>query len=88
MAFKETPTDKLEYRTNYLRRRGGAPLLHLEKLGDKLGLDKLYIKDESKNPTWTELKTPTETAKLYPKATVIKTELEELSLILKEVHGF
>ena len=74
MAFKETPTDKLEYRTNYLRRRSGAPILHLEKLGDKLDLDKLYIKDESKNPILNGAKTLTETIKLYPKAAVIKPE--------------
>jgi len=36
----------------------------------------------------TGLKDPAETAKLYPKVTVIKPELEELSLILKEDYGF
>src|SRR5690625_3932861 len=31
---------------------GGTPLIHLKKLGEKLGLSKLYLKDESRNPTW------------------------------------
>ena len=31
---------------------GNTPLLHLKRLGDKLGFDQLYIKDESRNPTW------------------------------------
>lgn len=30
---------------------GWTPLLHAERLGDKLGLRRLYIKDESQNPT-------------------------------------
>jgi threonine synthase len=30
---------------------GWTPLLHVERLGKKLGIDKLYIKDESQNPT-------------------------------------
>jgi threonine synthase len=30
---------------------GWTPLLHAEQLGKKLGIDKLYIKDESQNPT-------------------------------------
>src|SRR4030095_13184288 len=30
---------------------GWPPLLHAERLGKKLGIDKLYIKDESQNPT-------------------------------------
>src|ERR1043166_2997801 len=30
---------------------GWTPLLHAERLGDKLGIDRLYIKDESQNPT-------------------------------------
>lgn len=32
-------------------REGWTPLLHTERLGQKLGLDELYIKDESQNPT-------------------------------------
>jgi threonine synthase len=31
---------------------GGTPLIHLERLGRKLGLPRLYAKDESQNPTW------------------------------------
>lgn len=31
---------------------GNTPLLHLKKLGEALGLNNLYIKDESRNPTW------------------------------------
>jgi threonine synthase len=31
---------------------GNTPLIHLKKLGKKLGLDNLYVKDESRNPTW------------------------------------
>jgi len=31
---------------------GNTPLIHLKKLGEKIGLSHLYIKDESKNPTW------------------------------------
>ena len=31
---------------------GGTPLVHLERLGRRLGLPKLYAKDESRNPTW------------------------------------
>jgi threonine synthase len=30
---------------------GWTPLLHAERLGKKLGIDRLYIKDESQNPT-------------------------------------
>lgn len=30
---------------------GWTPLLHAERLGKQIGLDKLYIKDESQNPT-------------------------------------
>src|SRR3954466_10934217 len=30
---------------------GGTPLLRMERLGAKLGLDNLYVKDESVNPT-------------------------------------
>ncbi|MEP6569403.1 MAG: threonine synthase [Acidobacteriota bacterium] len=30
---------------------GWTPLLHAERLGNKLGIDNLYIKDESQNPT-------------------------------------
>src|SRR4029079_3992079 len=30
---------------------GWTPLLHAERLGNKLGIDRLYIKDESQNPT-------------------------------------
>ena len=30
---------------------GWTPLLHAERLGAKLGIAKLYIKDESQNPT-------------------------------------
>lgn len=33
-------------------KEGNTPLLHLEKLGAVLGLNNLYIKDESRNPTW------------------------------------
>ncbi len=32
--------------------RGMTPLLHVPRLGKRLGLDKLYVKDESQNPTW------------------------------------
>jgi threonine synthase len=31
---------------------GGTPLVHLERLGKRLGLPRLYAKDESRNPTW------------------------------------
>jgi threonine synthase len=31
---------------------GATPLVHLERLGARLGLPKLYAKDESRNPTW------------------------------------
>jgi len=31
---------------------GGTPLIHLERLGGRLGLPRLYAKDESQNPTW------------------------------------
>lgn len=31
---------------------GMTPLIHLERLGARLGLDRLYLKDESQNPTW------------------------------------
>jgi len=31
---------------------GGTPLRQLKKLGKKLGLSNLYVKDESRNPTW------------------------------------
>lgn len=31
---------------------GDTPLLHLDRLGAELGLDRLYAKDESRNPTW------------------------------------
>jgi len=31
---------------------GMTPLVHLEKLGRRLGLARLYAKDESQNPTW------------------------------------
>ena len=31
---------------------GGTPLVHLARLGKRLGLPKLYAKDESQNPTW------------------------------------
>jgi threonine synthase len=31
---------------------GMTPLVHLEKLGRRLGLSRLYAKDESQNPTW------------------------------------
>jgi threonine synthase len=31
---------------------GGTPLIHLENLGRRLGLSRLYAKDESRNPTW------------------------------------
>lgn len=31
---------------------GNTPLVHLKKLGEKIGLKKLYAKDESRNPTW------------------------------------
>ncbi|MGH9873757.1 MAG: threonine synthase [Pyrinomonadaceae bacterium] len=30
---------------------GWTPLLHAKRLGNKLGIDRLYIKDESQNPT-------------------------------------
>jgi len=31
---------------------GGTPFLHLERLGRRVGLARLYAKDESRNPTW------------------------------------
>src|SRR5262245_19616636 len=31
---------------------GATPLVHLERLGQRLGLPRLYAKDESQNPTW------------------------------------
>ena len=31
---------------------GATPLVHLERLGRRLGLHRLYAKDESRNPTW------------------------------------
>jgi threonine synthase len=31
---------------------GGTPLVHLERLGRRLGVPRLYAKDESQNPTW------------------------------------
>src|SRR5262249_2435862 len=31
---------------------GGTPLVHLERLGKRLGLPRLFAKDESQNPTW------------------------------------
>jgi threonine synthase len=31
---------------------GATPLVHLERLGRRLGLRRLYAKDESQNPTW------------------------------------
>ncbi|MBI4611021.1 MAG: threonine synthase [Candidatus Rokubacteria bacterium] len=31
---------------------GGTPLIHLQRLGRRLGLSRLYAKDESQNPTW------------------------------------
>jgi threonine synthase len=31
---------------------GMTPLLHVARLGRRLGLDNLYVKDESQNPTW------------------------------------
>jgi threonine synthase len=31
---------------------GATPLVHLERLGARLGLPRLYAKDESQNPTW------------------------------------
>src|SRR5262245_23966024 len=31
---------------------GATPLVHLERLGRRLGLSRLFAKDESQNPTW------------------------------------
>jgi len=31
---------------------GDTPLIRCNRLGDKIGVKKLYIKDESRNPTW------------------------------------
>lgn len=31
---------------------GATPLIHLERLGRRLGLPRLFAKDESQNPTW------------------------------------
>lgn len=31
---------------------GGTPLVHLERLGGRLGMPRLYAKDESRKPTW------------------------------------
>src|SRR5438046_580688 len=33
---------------------GATPLIHLEHLGRRLGLQHLYAKDESQNPTWSD----------------------------------
>lgn len=33
---------------------GNTPLHRLVRLGDALGLDRLYLKDESRNPTWSQ----------------------------------
>ena len=31
---------------------GATPLVHLERLGKRFGLSRLFVKDESRNPTW------------------------------------
>src|SRR5262249_17962184 len=31
---------------------GGTPLVHLARIGRRLGVPRLYAKDESQNPTW------------------------------------
>jgi threonine synthase len=31
---------------------GRTPLLHLERTGGRIGLSRLYLKDETRNPTW------------------------------------
>ena len=31
---------------------GATPLIHLGKIGEEIGLDQLYVKDETQNPTW------------------------------------
>lgn len=31
---------------------GNTPLVHLKNLGETIGLNHLYVKDESRNPTW------------------------------------
>lgn len=31
---------------------GDTPLVHLGRIGAQLGLDRLYLKDETRNPTW------------------------------------
>ncbi|MEX2147864.1 MAG: pyridoxal-phosphate dependent enzyme [Candidatus Rokuibacteriota bacterium] len=31
---------------------GATPLVHLDRLGRRLGFPRLYVKDESQNPTW------------------------------------
>lgn len=33
---------------------GNTPIRHLARLGEKLGIPNLYIKDESRNPTWSQ----------------------------------
>ncbi|MBS7638104.1 threonine synthase [Candidatus Bathyarchaeota archaeon] len=33
-------------------REGGTPLIRARRLGRELGLEELYIKDETRNPTW------------------------------------
>jgi len=33
---------------------GNTPLRHLKNLGERLGVPKLYVKDESRNPTWSQ----------------------------------
>ena len=33
-------------------KEGNTPLHRLKKLGDRLGLGNLYVKDEIRNPTW------------------------------------
>ena len=31
---------------------GGTPLVRAERLGEELGFEELYLKDETRNPTW------------------------------------
>ena len=42
----------VEYDFSPLAGEGGTPLVHLQRLGARLGLPNLYAKDETRNPTW------------------------------------
>ncbi|NIM46033.1 MAG: threonine synthase [Nitrososphaeria archaeon] len=44
------PVDKEEHMVSC--GEGNTPLIRCKRLGEEIGLKKLYIKDESRNPTW------------------------------------